>query len=339
MPRAATITGLGKYLPSRVVSNKEVAASAGVDEDWIEVRTGIRERRMALPSESSASLGVIAAGEALASSPIEAADLDLIIAATCTPDHVFPSTASLIQAEIGANAAGAFDLNAACSGFVYALALASAQINAGLANNVMVVGTEVLSRITNPTDPVTAPLFGDGAGAAVLQAGAASPISFVLGSDGRGADHLIVPAGGSRLPASASTLDRGQHFIRMSGREVYRSAVRTMTMLGEELDAAGCDLLIGHQANSRILEECARQLGLPADKVFMNIDHCGNTSSASIPIAMHEAWTAGRLGEGNKLVLVAFGAGYSWAGASLTWTMQDSQDPAIESLDLAGVSS
>ena len=331
------ITGLGRALPERVVSNREVAERLGVEENWILSRTGISERRYTSQAETISTLGTEAALEALAHADLSAGDLDLIITATCTPDHLFPSTACLIQSAIGANKAGAFDLNAACSGFIYGLSMAAASVTSGQAEKVLVVGGDVLSKFVDPDDPVTCPLFGDGAGAAIVEAADAGEMRFELGADGSGSQHVIMPAGGSRIPSSKDSIDSGLHFIHMSGREVFRSAVRAMTSLGRSLEGDGFDLVIAHQANLRILTETADELGIERDRLFINIDHVANTSAGSIPIAMYEAWHQGRLQPGTRLLLLAFGAGFTWAGAKFDWTLAH-PDLAEAAEDLAGVS-
>lgn len=317
------IRGIGKALPERVVRNAEIAKRLNVDEEWIRSRTGIEERRFAAADESPATLAASASRGALAIAGVAPDELDLVIVATCTADHHFPSTASLVQQQIGASHAGAFDLNAACSGFVYALAIGGGMISSGSASRILIAGAEVLSRFTNPDDPVTAPLFGDGAAAIILERDeTAEPLAFELGSDGAGAERVQIPAGGSRLPASKDTVDKGLHFIRMAGREVFRSAVLTMAGIGRNLGTAGIDHVIGHQANKRILDECARELGLAPERLVVNIDRFGNTSAASIPIALCEAWEEGRIKPGDRLLFLAFGAGYSWGGLSMRWTLQ-----------------
>lgn len=317
-----SISGVGKALPKRVVTNAEIASRLGVDSDWIESRTGIRERRFAARSESTSTLAIAAGRQALESARTTGERLDLILVATCTPDHLFPPTAAIVQKALGAEGAGAMDVNGACSGFIYSLALAGGLLGAGTHERILIVGADVLSHHINLDDPVTAPLFGDGAGAVVLErSDSGEPMEIELGADGEGAQHVIIPAGGSGIPTSAQTLDRGLHWIRMAGREVYRSAVRMMSSLGEHLGNSGFELLIAHQANRRILVECAEQLGVPSEKLFINIDRYGNTSAASIPIAICEAWETGRLTPGVRLLLLAFGAGYTWAGAKLRWNL------------------
>ncbi|MGH2705021.1 MAG: beta-ketoacyl-ACP synthase III [Actinomycetota bacterium] len=316
------ITGIGIAVPDRVVTNDEIAQRLGVDPAWIEVRTGIRERRHVGPDESTSTLGARAAEAALACAGRTADEVDVLIVGTCTSDYVFPSTATVIQQAIGAHSAGAFDLGAACSGFIYSLAVGAGLTRGGGAGRVLVVGVDVLSRFTNLDDPITAPLFGDGAGAVMLEADeSATPMTFDLRADGSGEDKVLIPAGGARRPATHETVDQRLHTIHMQGREVYRSAVRQMTALGVRLGADGFDLLIAHQANKRIIDETAAHLGVPQEKIYLNIDRYGNTSAASIPIGMHEAWETGRLKPGDRLLLIAFGAGYTYAGAVVPWTL------------------
>ncbi|MGH2767980.1 MAG: 3-oxoacyl-ACP synthase III family protein [Actinomycetota bacterium] len=316
------VTGIGKAVPERVVTNAEIGERLGVDPEWIEVRTGIRERRFAAPGESASTFGAAAARAALACAGRSADEIDFVIAATCTGDHQFPSTSTVIQHAIGATSAGAFDVGAACSGFIYSLAIGAGLAAGGSARRLLVVGTDVLSAFINLADPITSPLFGDGAGAVVLEADdAAEPMRFELGADGGGGKFVLVPAGGSRFPASRSTMEEGLHFIQMAGREVYRSAVRTMTSLGASFGEEGFDLLVAHQANRRIIDECTTNLGIDPQKVFMNIDRYGNTSAASVPIAVCEAWEIGRLKPGARLLMLAFGSGYTWGGASMRWTL------------------
>lgn len=326
-----SVSGAGRALPERVVTNSEIARRLGVDPEWIESRTGIRERRFAGPGESASTLSIAAAKQALRVAGVMGNEIDLVIVSTSTPDHLFPPTASIVQKALKADSAGAFDLNAACSGFVYGLTVASNMIAGGM-RRVLIVGVDVLSHHINLDDPVTAPLFGDGAGAILLEKDeSAEPLRFELGSDGGGAQHVMIPAGGSCIPTSVHTLDRGLHWIRMAGREVYRSAVRAMTGLGTTLGAGGFDLLIAHQANRRILEECAIELGIDLDRLYINIDRYGNTSSASIPIAISEAWEIGRLVPGLQLLLLAFGAGYTWGGAKLRWTLANPNASSTDS--------
>jgi 3-oxoacyl-[acyl-carrier-protein] synthase-3 len=317
------IRSLGKAVPERVVSNAELAGRLGVDPDWIESRTGIRERRYVGPGESTATLGAAAARQALERAGLAASEIGAIVVGTCSPEHQFPSTACVIARDLGMTAAPAFDVSAACSGFVYSLAIGAALTSTLGARQVLVVGADALSKCLNFDDPVTAPLFGDGAGAAVIeQDPGADPIRFSLGADGSGGDQVFITAGGNHLPSTPETLAQNLHCIKMYGREVYRSAVRTMTALGAEMGAGGFELLVAHQANRRILVDCAEALGLDMAKVYMNIDRYGNTSGASIPVALCEAWEEGLLSPGDRVLLLAFGGGYTWGGAMIRWNLR-----------------
>lgn len=328
LQRYAHITGWGKALPERVVSNDDLAQIVDTSDEWIRSRTGIEQRYIAVdPSETTATLGAKAARAALEVADLPASKVDLIICATSSPEHTFPATACLIQDAIGASNAGAFDLSAACSGFVYGLALATGMIATGQADNILVIGAETLSRLTDWSDRNTCVLFGDGSGAVLLQA-AATPggvMSSVLGSDGSGSDLLILPAGGSRQPATLETVAAGQHFIKMEGRAVFRFATRVMADATRQalekahLETDDIDLVIPHQANLRIIQSSMRQLKLPHDKVFVNLQHYGNTSTASIPIALCDALEEERIKIGDNLVLVGFGAGLTWAAATIKW--------------------
>ncbi|MDQ4149734.1 MAG: ketoacyl-ACP synthase III [Actinomycetota bacterium] len=316
-----TITGLGKAVPDRIVPNSELAERIGKSAEWMEIRTGIKERRYVSDDESTSSLGTRAALDALSVSGIEPEEVSLVVVATSTPDYRIPGTASIIQDAIGARSAGAFDVNAACSGFVYGLAVAASMVGSGASGPALVIGADVLSRHINFEDPLTAPLFGDGAGAVVVEADPeAEAMQFQLGSDGSGLHQVLIPRGGSRLtPDDANAPLRDK--IKMSGREVFRNAVRIMTELGMAFGPDSFDLLVAHQANRRILDECAGQLGVDRSKVFMNIERYGNTSAASIPVALQEAWETGKLQSGYRLLMLAFGAGYTWAGAALRWKL------------------
>jgi 3-oxoacyl-[acyl-carrier-protein] synthase-3 len=315
---------VGMTLPERRLTNAEIASSIGRDEDWIEERTGIRERRIVAPHETAATLGTTAARRALDAVGLRGDDIDLIICATVTPVWRFPATACLIQSALNSKAA-AFDLNAGCSGFLYGLAQADASVRSGVARRVLVVGSEVLSRITDYSDPKTAILFGDGAGAAVIEAAdegdEASLGPFVLFSDGSRPELLYVPN------------ETGT--IQMEGREVYRAAVVGMAesvarLLNETSTRTDeVDLVIAHQANARILEGVAARLGLPSDKMFSNIDRYGNTSSASIPIALAEAHQGEKLKNGDLVVITAFGAGFVWGACLARWTAGVSSAKAL----------
>lgn len=328
MTTYAHIAGWGKYLPQRVMTNEDIARLLGISADWIETRTGIAARRFADENETTASMATIAARQALAQANIAPEMVDLIIVATLSPDHLSPATASLVQDALGADRAGAFDLSAACSGFVYALSMGVAMIRSGEAHVVLVIGSETISRFLDKADPKTFPLFGDGAGALVLQ-GSEQPggaLTTLLGSDGSGARHLGIPAGGSRFPATHETVAQGLHYLKMNGRQVFRFATRTSELAAKQVCAkAGLtiddiDLFIPHQANIRIIEHARKHLKVSADKVFTNLEKYGNTSAASIPIALCEAIETNRLQPDDKLVMVGFGGGLSWAAMALEWT-------------------
>lgn len=326
--RAVGITGTGAALPERVLTNAELEKMVDTSDEWIVSRSGIRERHIADPETATSDLCVEAAEKALARAGVPAADVDLIIVGTVTPDFVFPATASLVQDRIGAKHAAAFDLLAGCSGFLYGLTVGSQMIASGLYRTVLVIGADVLSRITDWTDRRTCVLFGDGAGAVVLQPVEPGQglLACHLGSDGSGGDLLIQPAGGSRRPAAAETVQERLHYIQMNGSEVFKFAVR---ILGEAADRvlAQCglerqdiDLLIPHQANIRIVEAASKRLGLGPDKIFVNLEKYGNMSAASIPVALDEAWSKGLLKPGMVVLLVGFGAGLTWGAAVLKWS-------------------
>jgi 3-oxoacyl-[acyl-carrier-protein] synthase III len=326
--RYVRIAGWGKYLPERVMPNSELEEMVDTSDEWIRARTGIGERRIAAPEETTCTLAVQAARRALERAAIRPEDLELIIVATCTPDYAnMPATASLVQHALGATRAGAFDLNAVCSGFLYGLATGSQFILSGVYQAVLVVGAEVFTRILDWQDRSTCVLFGDAAGAVVLQA-TSEPgglLSFVLGSDGAGACSLYVPAGGSRQPASAETIAHREHYVKMEGREVFRFAARVVPdSVLQALELAGLqtadiDLLIPHQANVRIIDAASRRLKLADSAVFANVERYGNTSAASIPVALCEALEEGRVNAGDTLVMSGFGAGLSWGTAVWKW--------------------
>jgi 3-oxoacyl-[acyl-carrier-protein] synthase-3 len=309
------------------MTNDDWAQLVDTTDEWIRSRTGIAERRIASEDETTLTLSVEAARDALDVAKLSPAQLDLIIVATVTPEHLFPATACLVQDNLGAVHAGAFDLSAGCSGFVYALSLAADSIRAGTCRHVLVIGSETLSRIMDWNDRQTCVLFGDGAGAVVVS-GSETPggiLSSALGSDGSGGDYLIVPAGGSKLPASHQTVEDGLHYTRMNGREVFRFASRTMDkaarLVCEKASVPMDDvkLFVPHQANIRIIKSAARSLKLEDDRVITNLDRYGNTSAASIPIALCEAIADGRVHRGDYLVLVGFGAGLTWGAIALQW--------------------
>ncbi len=327
MNRYAHVSGWGMAVPERIMTNDDLAQIVDTSDDWIVSRTGIRERRIANEKETTASLATKAALRALDRTDLHPHDLNLIIVATATPEHLFPATACLVQDNIGAINAGAFDLSAACSGFIYGIALASQSIQSGAVENALVIGSETLSRFINWEDRGTCILFGDGAGAFIMQASEVPGgyLSSIMRSDGSGGGLLTIPAGGSRRPATNETVSKNQHFIHMNGREVFRFATRVMADATREVAAqAGIgvqdlDVIIPHQANRRIIEAAARGLDLPLDRFVVNLDRYGNTSSASIPIAACEALDAGRIAPGDRLVMVGFGAGLTWGALALEW--------------------
>jgi 3-oxoacyl-[acyl-carrier-protein] synthase-3 len=323
----AHIVGWGKYVPPKIMTNNDLAKTVETTDEWIFSRTGIRERRIAGPKETAFSMGYSAARDALAKADILPTEVDLIICATATPEHTFPSTASLIQDALGATRAGAFDLSAGCAGFVYALTIGAQVIQGGGHKVVLVIGSETLSRITNWKDRGTCILFGDGAGAVVLQASEerGGVLSSLVRSDGAGGDLLIVPAGGSKLPASPDTVLRNLHTIQMDGREVFRFAARVVDKATREVvEQAGLTLddiklFVPHQANVRIIQAAARALEVGEDRIFVNLEKYGNTSSASVPLALCEAAEQGRMQPGQHIVLIGFGAGLAWAAVVVQW--------------------
>ncbi len=325
---AVRLTGWGRYAPSQVLSNADLERMVDTSDEWIVSRTGIRERRVAAAHETTASMGAVAGLRAIRTAGLEPDDIDVIILATLTPDYWMPSTAALVKEAIGNTRASAFDVMAACSGFVYGYATASAYITAGLAKHVLVIGAELLTRFLDYTDRSTCILFGDGAGAVVLSASdePTAPVGIELTTEPQGAYMIWLPAGGAKSPPSIETITRGEHKIRMEGRETYRFATRTLASTA--LAAAGkagiapgdVDLFIPHQANIRIIEAVAKGLDLPMERMFVNLDKYGNTSAASVPIALAEAVNEGRVNVGDKLVLVAFGAGFTSGAVAMEWT-------------------
>ena len=322
----ARITGTGSYVPAKVLTNVDLEHMVATSDQWITERTGIRERRLVTPGEACSDLAVKAAEGALKAAGVSAAELDMILLATCTGDYPLPATACLIQHRIGATRAAACDLSAACCGFVYALSVADAYVKTGL-RHVLVIGSEVMSAITDWTDRNTCILFGDGAGAAVLSArdGERGILSSHLKSDGALCDLIIVPGGGSRNPPSEKIVAERMQFIRMKGNETFKVAVRTLediareTLAANNLSVKDLDLYVPHQANGRILKAVADRLGLPIEKMMLNLARYGNTSAASIPIALDEAVQEGRIKEGSLVMIGAFGAGLTWASALIRW--------------------
>lgn len=330
MPESGTgvgILGMGSYVPERVLTNRELESMVNTSDQWIVERSGIRERRIAAPGQATSDLALEAAHKALKDANLKPEDVDLIIVATNTPDSLLPAVGCIVQDRLGAARAGAFDLLAGCTGFIYALSVAVQFINSGMYRHVLVIGAETLSRIVDWEDRNTCVLFGDGAGAVVVGPvpGGYGIMHTKLGSDGSGGHFLCLPAGGSRLPANRDTVDNKMHFVRMNGREVFKFAVRTCGDGSlEALEEAGLsvgklDFLIPHQANIRIIEAAAKRLDLPMDRVLVNVDRYGNTSTASIPLALEEAVDHGKIKDGDNIVMTGFGAGLTWAVAVLRW--------------------
>ena len=316
----STITGWGYYAPENVVTNDDLAQTLDTSDEWIRTRSGIRERHIAGPDDFTSTMSVAAAEQAMERAGVTAADLDLILVATSSPDYLTPPVSSQIQDLLGADC-GAMTLVVGCTGFVYGVVTAHQFIGTGAAKTVLVIGAETISRNLNWEDRTTCVLFGDGAGAVIMQATEqeAGVMAHVLGSDGSGAEHLIQVSGGTKNPPTAETIAAGDNYLRMNGREVFKFAT---TKMGESLDqvmeAAGItaddiDLFVPHQANARIIEYAAKRAGIPMEKVVMNVARYGNTSAATIPIALSEAFEAGRIRPGDTLALVGFGAGLTWA--------------------------
>ena len=321
------IVSTGSYLPEKVLTNFDLERMVETSDQWITERTGIKERRIANENQTASDLAYEASKVALGRADLNAEDIDLIITATVTGDMPFPSTACILQDKLGAKKAAAFDINAACSGFLYSLYVADSFIRSGMHKKILVVGTEVLSKITDWEDRTTCILFGDGAGAVIVEPTTEDRgiISMSINSDGSLWDLLHMPAGGSKIPASRESVDNKLHFIKMRGNETFKFAVRALEDLvirileENKLDPSQISLLIPHQANLRIIQATADRLGLPMEKVLINIDKYGNTSAASIPIALDEAVTSERVNEGDYILLEAFGGGLTWASALIKW--------------------
>lgn len=336
--RHAHITGWGRYAPAQVLTNADLERMVDTSDEWIVSRTGIRERRVAAAHETTASMAAVASLRAIHTAGLAPDDIDLILLATLTPDYWMPSTAALVKEAIGNTRAAAMDVAAACSGFVYAFATAQAYITSGIARHVLVIGAELLTRFLDYTDRSTCILFGDGAGAVVLsgseEAGGALGIELTTAPEG--AYMIWLPAGGAKSPPSTATIARGEHFIRMEGKETYRFATKTMATTALEsvrksgLDAGDIDLFIPHQANVRIVEAVAKGLDLPMDKMYVNLDRYGNTSAASVPIALAEAVNEGRVEVGDHIVMVAFGAGFTSGAVTVEWTADPARGPVGE---------
>lgn len=323
MKKYAAITGWGDYLPEKVLTNHELETTVDSSDEWIRSRTGICERRIAGPTETTASMCAIAAQRALHCAELNSTELDLVICVTTTPDHLLPPTACIVQQRIGATHGGAFDVNAACTGFLHGLVVGSQFIQAGTCDRVLVVAGETLSRFVNWNDRSTCILFGDGAGAVVLEASnkESGVLSSVLGCRGDVGRHLVIEAGGSAKPATPATLVAGDHYIRMRGNEVFKFAVRSMiqatrqVLTKADLTISDIRMVLPHQANLRILQASQAALCLPWEKLFINLDRYGNTGAASVPIALSEFLTKETVQPGDNLLLVAFGGGLTWASA------------------------
>ena len=334
-PIRALIAGLGMSVPESIVTNDDLAQRIDTNDEWIVSRTGIRERRVAGPETATSDLATVAAQRALADAGVEAADLDLVLCATTSGDYIWPATACVVQHNIGARRAAAFDLGAACSGFCYGLATAAGFIESGAMRRILVIGADTLTKQLNWDDRSTCILFGDGAGAAVVTAGAADKnqeegvLASALGADGGGRDSVWIPAGGTRTPVTPEVLAARQNCIAMRGQEVYRFAVQIVPEVIAEALKRAClhpgdiSLLVMHQANIRIIRSAAERLALPAEKVFVNLDRYGNTSAASVPMALAEAAQQGRLKRGDIVVTVGFGAGLTWAANVIRWSRSE----------------
>ena len=324
------ILGAGSSAGSKLVLNEDLAA-AGYDAEWIFQRTGIKSRYHAVEGEATSDMAIRAAEKCLKAAGVAASEVDLIIVATVSPDHIIPSTACIVQAHLGCNAS-AFDLNAACSGFIYGMAMASQSVRTGCCRNALVIGAETLTMHMNPEDKKTYPLFGDGAGAVLISADpnpdktkASGILSYRLASEGKLGDALKTSAGGSRKPLSQKVLDNGEHYLSMDGRTVFKWAVRLIPEIVDEMlgrasmQLSDIDLFIPHQANIRIIDAAVETLGIDPEKVFVNLDRYGNTSAASIPIAIAEAVEQGRIHPGSNVLMVGFGAGLTWGSCLFRW--------------------
>ena len=344
--RTAHVTGWGRYAPTQVLTNHDLERMVDTSDEWIVSRTGIRERRVAAAHETTASMAAVAAMRAIRTAGIEPDEIDLILLATLTPDYWMPSTAALVKEAIGNTRAAAMDVAAACSGFVYAYATAHAYITSGMAKHVLVIGAELLTRFLDYTDRNTCILFGDGAGAVVLSASdePGGGLGIEMTTEPQGAYMIWLPAGGAKSPPSAETVARGEHYVRMEGKETYRFATRTLaTTALTSIEKAGLkpsdiDLFIPHQANIRIIEAVAKGLDLPMERMFVNLDKYGNTSAASVPIALAEAVNEGRVKVGDRIVIVAFGAGFTSGAVTIEWTADPARgiagDAAVDPNDI-----
>lgn len=322
------ISGLGTCLPVKVVTNKDLAQRVDTSDEWIRTRTGIVERRLAGNGQESSTMGTEAARKALADAGLGTADIDLVICATMSPDVLFPSTACLIQSQLGISRVPSFDVTAACSGFLYALQVGRGLLGSGLYQRALVIGSEKMSSILDWEDRSTCVLFGDGAGACVLERGetdGTGVLDVLIGADGRNGNLLYMEAGGTRRPASVETVAQREHYLRMNGKEIFKLAVKEMGKVAtdllerNQLPPSALRCIIPHQANIRIIESLAKRLELPMERFLINIDRFGNTSAASIPLALEEARMSGRFAKGDYILLAAFGAGLTWGGALIKW--------------------
>jgi 3-oxoacyl-[acyl-carrier-protein] synthase-3 len=325
--RTCSITGVGSYLPARILTNADLEKMVDTSDEWIVTRTGIRSRRLAAKDEFTSDMAAHAAQRAMKKAGVTADQIDLIIVATITPDLPFPATACIVQQKIGARQAAAFDLEAACSGFIYGLEIGQQFIMSRTYDTVLVIGAEKLSSIVDWTDRNTCVLFGDGAGAAVLQSRPNSHglLTAVMGADGSKGNLIHMPGGGSRCPASAASVDTRLHFLRMEGKETFKNAVQAMLTAAREalsrceLDITKIKCVIPHQANQRIIDAVGERLGATPEQLFINLDRYGNTSAASVAIALDEAVSSGRIQRGDLILLVVFGAGLTWGAAVIEW--------------------
>ena len=325
--RTCSIAAVGSYVPEKILTNADLEKIVDTTDEWITTRTGIKERRLAAEGEFTSDMAAHAAKRAMEKAGITADQIDLIIVATITPDMLFPSTAALVQNKLGARKAAAFDIEAACSGFIYAMEIGQQFIMSRTYETVLVIGAERLSSIVNWKDRNTCVLFGDGAGAAILQhrPDAHGLLTACMGADGDKAMLLCMPGGGSRIPATADSVEAGLHHLQMDGKETFKNAVNAMLGAAKEalrrceIDISQIKLVIPHQANRRIIDALGERLGVKADQVFVNVDKYGNTSAASVAIALDEAVTQGRIQRGDLALLVVFGAGLTWAAAVIEW--------------------
>jgi 3-oxoacyl-[acyl-carrier-protein] synthase-3 len=322
-----SITGLGCHVPERVVTNDELSQLVDTSDEWIVERTGIRERRIAAPEEALSDVALPAAERALESAGVRPAEVDLLIVATVTPDMAFPSTGAILADRLGAKDAAAYDLSAGCTGFMYAIAQAHGMVAAGLSKKALVVGGDVLSKLMNWSDRSTCVLFGDGAGAVVMErVDRGGFLGFELGADGAGGPDLALPAGGSRQPPTPETVANGAHYVQMNGREVFKFATRVLVSSAEAvLNECGAtiddvDVYVPHQANVRIIDHATKKLGIDPERVVVNVDRYGNTSSGSIPLALADAQSDGRLRAGELVLMTGMGAGLTWGSGLLEWT-------------------